>query len=76
MLSFLVASDVLKQLSNLSKHLQKANIDYNEAFSYMQTVINRFQERRNSCVLRNCKLYKLAVDICTTFDVKIKNREL
>jgi hypothetical protein len=71
-LSLQVASDVLKQLSNLSKHLQKANIDYNEAFSYIQTVINRFQESRNSFDEYFSKLYEQAVDICTTFNIEIK----
>ena len=62
----------MKQLNNLSKHLQKANIDYNEAFSYIQTVINRFQERRNSSDEYFSKLYEQAVDICTTFNLEIK----
>ena len=71
-LGLLLASDVLKQLSNLSKYLQKANIDFNEAFSYIYSVIERIQERRDSSNEYFSDIYGNAIELCQTFGIEMK----
>ena len=44
-LGLLLASDVLKQLDNLSKYLQTSNIEFNEAFTYIDSIIKRIQSK-------------------------------
>ena len=75
-LGLLLASDVLKQLSNLSKYLQKSNIDFNEAFGYIDTIINRMQQRRDSSDEYFSEIFIQATDICETFSIEMRKPRL
>ncbi len=71
-LGLLLASDVLKQLANLSKYLQTSNIEFNEAFTYIDSIIKRIQSKLDSPDEYFSEIYQQASDICIEFNIEMK----
>ncbi len=68
----ILASDFFKQLANLSKYLQTSNIEFNEAFTYIDSIINRIQSKRDSADEYFSEIYQQATDICIEFNIEMK----